>query len=195
MHMNTDMCIYTDINMFLYMCVLWCRVMSCVARRCWLVGWVGGWVGVVMSSFRIVFLSFCRLLVNFAVTPPCRVAVVLCVSCSSLVVAVSSCGGPCLKSVPVTCDKYIATGNSGAFNDRASPILKMGKIWRLFGEPLGHLSTLCGQILVNGTGGDFFFFSFGFVFVYRVDVCGLERRGGRVYVQNVSVCTGTTRTC
>ena len=63
---------------------------------------------------------------NFAVTPPCRVAVVLLVSCSSLVVAVSSCGGPCLKSVPVTCDKYIATGNSGAFNDRVSPILKMG---------------------------------------------------------------------
>ena len=58
MYMNTDMCIYTDINMFLCMCVLWCRVMSCVARRCWLVGWVGGWVGVVMSSFRIEFLSF-----------------------------------------------------------------------------------------------------------------------------------------
>ena len=31
----------TDIYMYIYMCVLWCRVMSCVARRCWLVGWVG----------------------------------------------------------------------------------------------------------------------------------------------------------
>ena len=81
-----------------------------------IVGWVG-WCGVVMSSFRIVFLSFCRPVVNLAVTPPSRVAVVLLVSCSRLVVAVSSCGGPCLKSVPVSYDKYIATGKSGAFND------------------------------------------------------------------------------
>ena len=115
MYMNTDMYIYTYIYMYIYMCVLWCRVMSCVARRCWLV-WVG-WCGMVMSSFRIVFLSFCRPVVNLAVTPLSRVAVVLLVSCSRLVVAVSSCGGPCLKSVPVSYDKYIATGKSGAFND------------------------------------------------------------------------------
>ena len=56
------------------------------------------------------FLSFCRLVVNLAVTPPSRVAVVL-------VVAVSSCGGLRLKSVPVSYDEYIATGKSGAFND------------------------------------------------------------------------------
>ena len=69
--------------------------MSCC--RAVVVGW-GGWVwcGVVMSSFRIVFLSFCCPVVNLAVTPPSRVAVV---SCSRLVVAVSSCGAPCLKSV------------------------------------------------------------------------------------------------
>ena len=85
-----------------------------------LVGWLGGWVGwcgVVMSSFRIVFVSFCRLVVNVAVMPPSPVAVVLLVSCSRLVVAVSSCCGPCLKSVPVSYDKFIATGRSGAFND------------------------------------------------------------------------------
>ena len=80
MHMNTDMYINTHINMYKYMCVLWCRVMSCVARRCWLVGWVGGWVW-----------------------------------CGDVVV--SSCGGPCLESVPVSYGKYIATGKSGAFND------------------------------------------------------------------------------
>ena len=62
---------------------------------------------------------------NFAVTWPSRVALVLLVSCSRLVVAVSSCGGPCLKSVLVSYDKYVATGMSGAFNDRARPILKM----------------------------------------------------------------------
>ena len=80
-----------------------------------------------------------------------EVAVVLLVSCSRLVVAVSSCGGPCLKSVLVSYDKSFATGKSGAFNDRARPILKMGKIWRLFGEPLGHVITLCGQFLVSST--------------------------------------------
>ena len=58
-----------------------------------------------MLSFRIVFLSFYRLVVNLAVTPPSRVAVVLLVSCSRL------------KSVPVSYDEYIATGKSGAFND------------------------------------------------------------------------------
>ena len=87
-----------------------------VCRASLLVGWVG-WCGVVMLSFRIAFLSFCRPVVNLAVTPPSRVAVVLLVSCSRLVVAVSSCGGPCLKSVPVSNDKCIATGKSGAFND------------------------------------------------------------------------------
>ena len=81
------------------------------------VGWVGwvGCCGVVMSSFRIVFLSFCRPVVNLAVTPLSRVAVVLLVSCSRLVVAVSSCGGPCLKSVLVSYDNFFATGKSGAF--------------------------------------------------------------------------------
>ena len=139
-------------------------------RASLLVGWVGGWV---MSSFRIVFLSFCRPVVNFAVTPPSRVAVVLLVSCSRLVVAVSSCGGLCLKSVPVSYDKYIATGKSGAFNDRARPVKKMGKIRRLFGEPLGHVITFCGQLLVSSTGGDFFFFFFRFFFLR---VCVVWRR-------------------
>ena len=85
------------VRMFFNMCA-WCRygVVWCGVVRC----------GVVMSSFRIVFLSFCRPVVNLAVTPPSRVAVVLLVSCSRLVVAVSSCGGPCLKSVPVSYDKY-----------------------------------------------------------------------------------------
>ena len=103
MYMNTDMYIYTYIYMYIYMCVLWCRVMSCVARR-WLVGWLGGWVGgwVWCGDVRIVFLSSCRPVVNLAVTPPSIVAVVLLVSCSRLVVAVSSCGGPCLKSVLVS---------------------------------------------------------------------------------------------
>ena len=63
-----------------------------------------GWCGVVMLSFRIVFLSFCGLVVNFAITPPSCVAVVLLVSCCRLVVAVSSCGGPCLNGVPVSYD-------------------------------------------------------------------------------------------
>ena len=49
------------------------------------------------------FLSFCRPVVNLAVTPPSRVAVVLL--------------SPCLKSVPVSYDEYIATGKRGAFND------------------------------------------------------------------------------
>ena len=75
-----------------------------MCRASLFVGWLG-WCGVVMSSFRIVFLSFCRPVVNLAVTPPSRVAVVLLVSCSLLVVAVSSCGGPCLKSVLVSYDK------------------------------------------------------------------------------------------
>ena len=66
----------------------------------WLVGWVGGWVW--CGDVRIVFLSSCRPVVNLAVTPLSIVAVVLLVSCSRLVVAVSSCGGPCLKSVLVS---------------------------------------------------------------------------------------------
>ena len=68
------------------------------------VGWLGG-------------LVWCGDVVVSNCTPPSRVAVVLLVSCSRLVVAVSSCGGPCLKSVPVSYDEYIATGKSGAFND------------------------------------------------------------------------------
>ena len=45
-----------------------------------------------------------------------------------------------------------------------------------FGEPLGDEITLCGQILVSRTDDD-----------------PLPLR--RVSIQNVSVCTGTTRTC
>ena len=137
--------------------VVWCGVVWCGVVWCGVV-WCGVvWCGVVMLSFCIVFLSFCRPVANLAVTPPSLVAVVLLVSCSRLAVAVSSCGGPCLKSVPVSYDKYIATGKSGAFNDRARLVLKMGKIRRLFGEPLGNVITLCGQTLVSSAGGDFFF--------------------------------------
>ena len=38
---DTDMYTDTYIYMYKYMFVLWCRAMLCVARRCWLVGWVG----------------------------------------------------------------------------------------------------------------------------------------------------------
>ena len=49
-----------------------CGAESCRVSRV-VVGWVG-WCGVVMSSFRIAFLSFCRPVMNLAVTPPssCR---------------------------------------------------------------------------------------------------------------------------
>ena len=94
MHMNTDMYIYTHIHVHIHVRVVVPSHVVC--RASLLVGWVGS-CGVVMSSFRIVFLSFCRPVVNLAVTPPSRVAVVLLVSCSRLVVAVSSCGAPCLK--------------------------------------------------------------------------------------------------
>ena len=36
-------------------------------------------VAIVMSSFRVVFLSFCRPVVDLAVAPPSRVAVVVAV--------------------------------------------------------------------------------------------------------------------
>ena len=144
-------------------------------------------------------------MVNFAVTPPSRVAVVLLVSCSRLVVAVSSCGGPCLESVPVSYDKYIATGKSGAFNDRARPVLKMGKIRRLFGEPLVHVITLCGQILVKAVLAviSSFFLSFLSFFLRVCVVCWRRGEEGvctcvlapRVHVEKhvdvVTVHTGT----
>ena len=40
-----------------------------------------------------------------------------------------------------------------------------------FCEPLGHVITLRGQILVSRTDGDFFFFSFVFV-LFILRVCG-----------------------
>ena len=63
--MNTNMYIYTYryIYMCVYVCVclffvVWCRVMSCVARRGWLGGWV--WCGVVDVSLSWWSLSLCR---------------------------------------------------------------------------------------------------------------------------------------
>ena len=94
-----------------------------------------------------VVVSNCVLVVLSSYGEPCRHAAFSCRG--RLVVAVSSCGGPCLKSVPVSYDKFLATGKSGAFNDRARPLLKMVKIWRLFGEPLGHVIAPYGQILVS----------------------------------------------
>ena len=65
-----------------------------VCRASLLVGWVR-WCGVVD-----VVVSKCVLVVCVVLSS--RVAVVLLVSCYCLVVAVSSCGGPCLKSVLVS---------------------------------------------------------------------------------------------
>ena len=136
------------------------------------------WCGdVVVSNCVLVVLSSFGELCRYAAFS-CRgrlVGVVFSSWCRRFVVW---CGGPCLKSVPVSCDKYIATGKSGAFNDRASPILKMGKIRLLFGEPW--------QILVSGTGFDFFFFSFVFVFFFRVCVVWRGEEG---------VCTFKTSPC
>ena len=53
-----------------------------------------------------------------------------------------------------------------------------------FGEPLGHVITLCGQILVSRTDDD----------PPPPRRVSISKRA-RVYVQNVPVCTGTTRTC
>ena len=59
-------------------------------------------------------------------------------------------------------------------------LFKMGKIRRLFGEPW--------QILVGGTGGDFFFYSFVLSFFFFFSrVCGLEGEEG--------VCTFKTSPC
>ena len=55
-----------------------------------------------------------------------------------------------------------------------------------FVEPMKHVITLRGQILVSRTGGDFFFFSFVLSSFLRSCVwCGRgEGERGRVYVQN-----------
>ena len=65
MYMNTDMYIYTHRYMYMCVCVcvfvffvVVCRVMSCVARRCWLGGWV--WCGVVDMSLSWWSLSLGR---------------------------------------------------------------------------------------------------------------------------------------
>ena len=61
MYMNTDIYIYTQIHahvrvrVCLSFFVVWCRVMSCVARRCWLGGWV--WCGAVVVVVVFVLVS------------------------------------------------------------------------------------------------------------------------------------------
>ena len=60
--------------------------------------------------------------------------------------------------------------------------LKIGKIQSFFGEPLKHVITLRGQILVSRTDAD------------PLPLC-VDSKRPRVYVQNVPVCTGTTRAC
>ena len=52
-----------------------------------------------------------------------------------------------------------------------------------FGEPLKHVITIRGQILVSRTDAD--------SPPHRVFV----QTALRVWIQNVPVCTGTTRTC
>ena len=70
-----------------------------------------------------------------------------------------------------------------------------------FGEPLGHVITLRGQILVSRTDGDFFLFSFVF-FCVCVWCVGGGEEGVSTFktpsvcrFKNVSVFAGTTRTC
>ena len=64
MFMNTDMYIYTYRCMYmcvyvsLFFCVVSYRVVSCVARRCWLGGWV--WCGVIDMSLSWWSLFLCR---------------------------------------------------------------------------------------------------------------------------------------
>ena len=54
-----------------------------------------------------------------------------------------------------------------------------------FGEPLVHVITLRGQILVSRTDDDFFLFSFVFISLFfAVYVVCWRREGWRVYVQN-----------
>ena len=53
-----------------------------------------------------------------------------------------------------------------------------------FGEPLGHVITLRGQILVSRCDDDFFLFTFVFNFFLMCVWCVGGREGGRVYVQN-----------
>ena len=50
-----------------------------------------------------------------------------------------------------------------------------------FGEPLGHVITLRGQILVSRTDDDFFLFSFVFFFCC---VCGVLEEGGRACLRS-----------
>ena len=67
------------------------------------------------------------------------------------------------------------------------PILKMGEIRRLLSEPLGHVITPCGQILVIRTGDD--------LPPPPLPRVSIHPKRLRAHIQNVSVCTGTTRTC
>ena len=48
--MDMYMCVYVCVSLFF---VVWCRVMSCVARRCWLGGWA--WCGAVDMSLSFLF--------------------------------------------------------------------------------------------------------------------------------------------
>ena len=73
-----------------------------------------------------------------------------------------------------------------------------------FCDHLKHVITVRGQNLVSRTDDDFFLFSFVFIsFFFAVCVVCWRGEGGRVYVQNalrvyiqnVPVYAGTTRTC
>ena len=52
-----------------------------------------------------------------------------------------------------------------------------------FGEPLGHVITVCGQILVSRTHDD------------PLPPRRVRSKRARVYVQNVPMCTSTTPAC
>ena len=64
----------------------------------------------------------------------------------------------------------------------------MGRIQRILGEPLEHVLTLCGQILVCRIGDD------PPPSLSLTPPCVHPRRL-RVYIQHVPVYAGTTRTC
>ena len=72
-----------------------------------------------------------------------------------------------------------------------------------FGEPLVHVITLRGQILVSRTDDDFFLFSFVFIFFLLCMWCVGGGREGVSTFKTPSVCrfkivsvyAGTTRTC
>ena len=74
------------------------------------------------------------------------------------------------------------------------PMVSFGDLW-------GHVITLRGQILVSGTDGDYYFFSFVFVlFCVCVWCVGRRRRRGRVDSKRPRVCrhhahTLVTRVC